>query len=115
MGGRDTGISMAILLDSQNPLPFTEGLQLRAWMAFLTAPTSKELCPIQVQDSKCMVSELISWEGGAQECLVSGMRRAQDAYMGGRERGTRDACVCVNVHVCAHISVCVCVSTSSSM
>ena len=60
-----------------------------------------------------MVSELISWEGGAQECLVSGMRRAQDAYMGGRKRGTRDACVCVNVHVCAHISVCV--STSSSM
>ena len=49
----------------------------------------------------------MSWEGGAQEYLVSGMRHAQDAYMGGRERGTRDACVCVNVHVCAHISVCV--------
>ena len=50
-GGLDTGISMAILLDSQNPLPFTEGLQLRDWMAFLTAPTLKELCPMQLQDS----------------------------------------------------------------
>ena len=113
MGGRDTGISMAILLDSQNPLPFTEGLQLRAWMAFLTAPTLKELSPIQVQDSKCMVSELISWEGGAQECLVSGMRRAQDAYMGGRERYTGCMRLCECTCVCAH--QCVCVSTSSSM
>ena len=95
VGGLDTGISMAILLDSQNPLPSTVELQLRAWMAFLTAPTLKELSPMQLQDSKCMVSELISWEGGAQECLVSGMRRAQDAYMGGRERGTRDACMCL--------------------
>ena len=69
-GGQDTGTSMAILLDSQNPIPFTEGLQLRVWMAFLTAPTLKELCPIQVQDSEYLVSELISWEGGTQDACM---------------------------------------------
>ena len=70
VGRRDTGTSMAILLDRQNPLPFTEGLQLRAWVAFLTAPTVKELCPIQVQDSEYLVSELISWEGGTQDAYM---------------------------------------------
>ena len=69
-GGQDTGTSMAILLDSQNPNPFTVGLQLRTWMAFLTAPTVKELCPIQVQDSEYLVSELISWEGGTQDAYM---------------------------------------------
>ena len=69
-GGRDTGTSMANLLDRQNPLPFTVGLQLRAWMAFLTAPTVKELCPIQVQDSEYLVSELMSWEGGTRDACM---------------------------------------------
>ena len=68
--GEDTGISMAILLDRQNPFPFSEGLQLRAWMVFLTAPTLKELSPIQMRDSMCMVSELISWERGAQDAYM---------------------------------------------
>ena len=70
VGRRDTGISMAILLDRQNPLPFTEGLQLRVWMAFLTAPTLKELCPMQVHHSEYLVSELISWEGGTQDACM---------------------------------------------
>ena len=69
-GGRDTGTSMANLLDRQNPLPFTVGLQLRAWMPFLTAPTVKELCPIQVQDSEYLVSELMSWEGGTRDACM---------------------------------------------
>ena len=56
-----------------------------------------------------MVSELISWEGGAQECLVSGMRRAQDAYMHGREgeRYTGCMCLCECTCVCAHQCVCI--------
>ena len=51
-------------------------------MEFLTAPTLKELCPIQVQDSEYLVSELISWEGSTW-----------DAYM----------CLCECTYVCVHV------------